>query len=197
MNAQLTEILRLLTNLIRIGTISDVDTENGLCRVKTGELETTWLNWLTMRAGNARTWWAPSVGEQVIILSMAGELTTAFVLPAVFSDANPAPSGSDSDLVVTFQDGARFSYSPENGELAIDGIKTAVFKASTGITLDTPKVTCTKLLETAELSVKDGGEMRGDIRHSGGEFSSNGVVVDTHQHSGVETGSGNSGGPVK
>lgn len=36
MNTQLSELLRLLTNLIRIGTISEVDTENGLCRVQTG-----------------------------------------------------------------------------------------------------------------------------------------------------------------
>lgn len=91
MNTQLSELLRLLTNLIRIGTISEVDTENGLCRVQTGRLETTPLKWLTMRAGSARTWWAPSIGEQVLILSMAGELTTAFVLPAIFLTPIPPP----------------------------------------------------------------------------------------------------------
>ena len=57
MNAQLTEIMRLITNLIRTGTVSDVDTVNWLCRVKTGELETNWINWLTCRAGKTRTWW--------------------------------------------------------------------------------------------------------------------------------------------
>lgn len=197
MNTQLSELLRLLTNLIRIGIISEVDAENGLCRVQTGGLETAPLKWLTMRAGSARTWWAPSVGEQVLILSMAGELTTAFVLPAIFSDAHPAPSNSEGALVAEFPDGARFSYDPEAGGLTVEGVKTAIFKAATGIILETPKVTCTRLLETAQLSVTDGGMMTGDITHSGGHFTSNGVVVDQHVHSGVETGGGTSGGPVK
>lgn len=51
MNAQLTEIMRLITNLIRIGVVTEVDRENWLCRVKTGDLETNWINWLTLRAG--------------------------------------------------------------------------------------------------------------------------------------------------
>jgi len=53
MNAQLTEIMRLITNLIRTGVVTEVDRENWLCRVKTGDLETNWINWLTLRAGNA------------------------------------------------------------------------------------------------------------------------------------------------
>lgn len=52
MNAQLTEIMRLITNLIRIGVVTEVDRENWLCRVKTGDLETNWINWLTLRAGS-------------------------------------------------------------------------------------------------------------------------------------------------
>ena len=54
MNAQLTEIMRLITNLIRTGTVTEVDREKWLCRVKVGELETNWINWLTLRAGGAR-----------------------------------------------------------------------------------------------------------------------------------------------
>lgn len=76
MNAQLTEIMRLITNLIRTGVVTEVDRENWLCRVKTGELETNWISWLTLRAGNARTWWRPSEGEQVVLLSLGGNLET-------------------------------------------------------------------------------------------------------------------------
>ncbi len=50
-------IMRLIINLIRTGVVTEVDRENWLCRVKTGDLETNWINWLTLRAGNARTWW--------------------------------------------------------------------------------------------------------------------------------------------
>lgn len=85
MNAQLTEIMRLITNLIRTGVVTEVDRENWLCRVKTGELETNWISWLTLRAGNARTWWRPSEGEQVVLLSLGGNLETAFALGALLS----------------------------------------------------------------------------------------------------------------
>lgn len=47
MNAQLTEIMRLITNLIRTGVVTEVDRANWLCRVKTGDLETNWINGFT------------------------------------------------------------------------------------------------------------------------------------------------------
>ncbi len=56
MNAQLTEIMRLITNLMRTGTVIEVNRANWLCRVNIGELETNWINWLTLRAGGARIW---------------------------------------------------------------------------------------------------------------------------------------------
>ncbi|GCG08915.1 phage baseplate assembly protein [Escherichia coli] len=73
MDKNLTEIMRLITNLIRTGVVTEVDRENWLCRVKTGDLETNWISWLTLRAGNARTWWRPSEGEQVVLLSLGGK----------------------------------------------------------------------------------------------------------------------------
>ncbi|CRY25528.1 phage baseplate assembly protein V [Yersinia enterocolitica] len=203
MNILIAGLKRLLANIIRIGIVSDVDLANGLCRVKIGNLETDWLNWLTLRAGRVRFWSAPSVGEQVMVLSIGGELTTGFVLPAIFSDANPAPSQSADGIVIAFPDGARFEYEPETSHLAVTGIATAVIEASESvtvtapnitctasvkITLDTPEVECTQHLTTATLEVKQGGKMTGNIEHSGGKFSSNGVVVDEHDHGGVQRG---------
>ncbi|WP_145484331.1 phage baseplate assembly protein V [Yersinia aldovae] len=200
MNILIAGLKRLLANIIRIGIVSDVDLANGLCRVKIGNLETDWLNWLTLRAGRVRFWSAPSVGEQVMVLSIGGELTTGFVLPAIFSDANPAPSQSPDAIVITFPDGARFEYEPETSHLAVTGIATAIIEASESvtvtapnitcaasvkITLDTPEVECTHNLTTATLNVKQGGTMSGTITHTGGPFSSNGIVIDKHDHGGV------------
>ncbi|CZZ64162.1 phage Baseplate Assembly protein V [Enterobacter hormaechei] len=42
----LQEIARAIRNLIRTGIVTDVDHDEGLCRVQTGGMETTWLNWL-------------------------------------------------------------------------------------------------------------------------------------------------------
>ncbi|WFW78560.1 phage baseplate assembly protein V [Citrobacter braakii] len=201
--ADIQDILRILRNLIRIGVITDTDLEANRCRVQTGGIQTTWLNWLTCRAGRSRVWWAPSVGEQVLILAIGGELDTAFVLPGIFSDDYPAPSASPDALHVAFPDGAVIEYEPESGSLTVSGIKTAdvtasesitatvplvLVKAETRITLDTPEVVCTNKLTTGTLEVKKGGTMSGNIEHTGGKFTSNGVQVDDHDHGGVEPG---------
>lgn len=203
MNVQLNEIARAIRNLIRTGIVTDVDHDEGFCRVQTGGMQTTWLNWLTCRAGRSRVWWAPSVGEQVLLLAIGGELDTAFVLPGIFSDDHPAPSASPDALHVSFPDGAVIEYEPENGALTVSGIKTAdvtasdsitatapvvLVKASSRITLDTPEVVCTNKLTTGTLEVKQGGNMTGNIEHTGGKFISNGVQVDDHDHGGVKRG---------
>ncbi|MBN3265341.1 phage baseplate assembly protein V [Pectobacterium brasiliense] len=197
--ATLTEIQRLLRNMNRVGVVTHVNTADALCRVQTGEMTTGWLNWLTRRAGRSRDWWAPSIGEQVLILSIGGEPDTAFVLPGIYSDANPAPSASADAYHVSFPDGAIIEYEPATGALTVSGIKTAditasesitatvplvTVRASTRITLDTPEVVCTNKLITGTLEVKQGGKMSGNIQHSGGSLSSNGKVLHTHKHPG-------------
>ena len=204
--ANLQELARALRNMIRTGVIVETDLDAGRCRVQTGGIQTDWLQWLTQRAGRSRTWWAPSVGEQVIILAVGGELDTAFVLPAIFSDDYPAPSASADALHIAFPDGAVIEYEPDTGALTVSGIKTAdvtasesltatvplvLVKADTRITLDTPEVVCTNKLITGSIEVQKGGTMKGNIEHSGGNLSSNGKVLHTHKHpgdSGGETG---------
>ncbi|WP_409187108.1 phage baseplate assembly protein V [Escherichia coli] len=137
MNAQLTEIMRLITNLIRTGVVTEVDRENWLCRVKTGELETNWINWLTLRAGNARTWWRPSEGEQVVLLSLGGNLETAFALPAVYSNQFAPPSTSADACVTEHPDGGWFEYEPATGRWYVRGIKSMVIEAADNITMKT------------------------------------------------------------
>ncbi|GFN46479.1 phage baseplate assembly protein V [Candidatus Regiella insecticola] len=187
---------RRLANVIRIGTVSAVDTTQGRCRVKTGELETDWLHWLTSSAGHIKMWSAPSIGEQVLILSISGELTTAFVLPAIFSDANPAPSASEAAILLCFPDGAQCHYEPKTGHLAVTGIKTATITAATAITLDSPVVTCTQQLITDSLQVNRGGTLRGDLTHGGGNLISNGITLHRHQHPGVQGGGDQTGAPT-
>lgn len=212
MNTQetLSELSRAVRDIIRIGVVAEVDTTLGLCRVQSGELVTDWLHWLTSRAGSSRTWWAPSVGEQVLLLSLGDELDTGLVLPGIYSDDFPAPSASPQAYHVSFSDGAVLEYEQETGALTVSGVQTADISAATSIsatapnvtvtasskiTLDTPEVVCTNKLTTGSLEVQKGGAMAGDITHTGGAFTSNGVQVDTHTHGGVQAGGGNTGKP--
>ncbi|MBH2773860.1 phage baseplate assembly protein V [Serratia marcescens] len=211
MNTDNFDIQRLVRNLIRIGTVSELDLERGRCRVATGGNLTDWLNWLTGRAGDARSWWAPSISEQVLVLSLGGELETAFVLPGVFSDAHPAPSASAQAAHIAFPDGAVLEYEPATGALKAVGIKSATIEAaeritltapnitciaSGKITLDAPEVECTQQLTTGTIAIHQGGSMTGDLNHTGGSISSNGIVVHTHTHGGVQNGGGQTDKPA-
>jgi phage baseplate assembly protein V len=191
MNDKLTEIMRLITNLIRTGIVSDVDPANWLCRVKTGDLETNWINWLTCRAGKTRTWWQPSIGEQVVLLSLGGNLETAFALPAIYSDAFPPPDYSENGSTTVFNDGGWFQYEPDTGQLLIKNIKSVRIEAADGIQLITDQLG----VDASQTLINSQTVMNGAVTQGGGDMSSNGVVVDKHKHGGVKSGSDTSGGP--
>ena len=56
----LVELLRLIHNLIRLGTIAEVDHARARVRVQSGELLTNWLPWIEARAGTTRDWDPPT-----------------------------------------------------------------------------------------------------------------------------------------
>ncbi|SMA39647.1 phage baseplate assembly protein V [Klebsiella pneumoniae] len=182
------ELIRLLENVVRTGTVTEIDEGKWRVRVQSGELETTWLRWNAQRAGAFKVWVPPTIGEQVWFLCLGGNTDVAFIGGSLYSADNPAPGASRNEMVVTAPDGAKFRYDAEVGALQVKGIKSAVVEASVKITLDTPEVECTNLLTTKNLNVTKGGEMHGDITHTGGAFTSNGVQVDDHNHGEVERG---------
>lgn len=192
MNVQLTEIMRLITNLIRSGTVTEVDRENWLCRVKVGELETNWINWLTLRAGGARTWWCPSPDEQVVVLSMGGNLETAFALPAIYSSQFAPPSDSVDGCVTQYPDGGWFEYEPATGRWHVRGIKSMVIEAADNIILQTSDF----VVEANTTRINSEVVINGAVTQGDGPMSSNGIVVDNHAHNKVKSGGDTSGGPV-
>ena len=191
MNEKLTEIMRLITNLIRTGIVSEVDADKWQCRVKTGDLETNWINWLTFRAGNTRTWWQPSIGEQVVLLSLGGNLETAFALPAIYSDAFPPPDYSENGSTTVFDDGGWFQYEPDTGQLLIKNIKSVRIEAADGIQLITDQLG----VDASQMLINSETVMNGAVTQGGGDMSSNGVIADKHKHDKVKSGGDTSGGP--
>lgn len=113
------ELQRRLANILMDGQVSAVNPAAGLCRFRSGGLETGWIRWMTVRAGADREWWCPTIGEQVKLLSPDGEPNQGWVLPAAFSDAFPAPDNDPARHVVAYADGMRVIHEP--GRLILDG----------------------------------------------------------------------------
>lgn len=106
------DLLRKLDNLIRLGTVEEVDCGRVKVRVKMiGNILTDWLPWITTRAGEDRSWSAPSIGEQVIVLSPSGEIAKGIVLPAIYYEKYPPPDGSKEEVSgFVFKDGTIIYY---------------------------------------------------------------------------------------
>lgn len=153
----LAELSRKIENMIRIGTIHDVDHAARRVRVKSGNLHTEWLKWKCERAGSTRDWNPPTVGEQVMILSPSGELANGIVIPSIYSDAHDSPSGSAAEHVTAYPDGARVSYNHDSGALIASGIKTALVQASEQVTINCPETHVTGTLTVDGLLTYKGG----------------------------------------
>ena len=122
---EVTEILRRLANVVRIGTVAEVNHEDARARVRydidaaRAPILTGWLPWLTHRAGGDRTWWAPEGGEQVLLLAPGGELPEAVIVPALYRDARPAPADAASKHVTVYGDGARIEYDRDTHRFSV------------------------------------------------------------------------------
>lgn len=212
MQPDVIELARRLANLVRLGTVAEVDAAHARIRVQSGALLTPWLPWLPTRAGSTLTWSLPSIGEQVVLLSPSGDTAQAIALPAVYSDTHPAPSSSPTEHTIVFPDGAHITYDTAAGHLDATAIAHVTVNAAGGITLHAPIVTldAAQTLATGALTVQglltyqaglagtgggSGTTITGDITQTGGQLSSNGIVLDSHTHGGVQTGGGSTGGP--
>lgn len=109
---EIAELNRRMGNLIKIGTIAEVDYSGPihLGKVAIGALKTGWLPMLTARAGNDRSSWPLEVGEQVAVFSPGGELHTGLVMGAINQTSKAAPAATADKDHRVYKDGAVFEY---------------------------------------------------------------------------------------
>jgi phage baseplate assembly protein V len=119
-NLVISDLQRKLANIIRVGVVKEIVYEKARVRVKIGEFLTSWLPWITARAGEDRSWFAPSVDGQVVILSPLGELSLGVVLPAIYQQKYPPPACRETAHIFKFQGGTKLSYDKENHRLEIN-----------------------------------------------------------------------------
>ncbi|MBZ3664914.1 phage baseplate assembly protein V [Pseudomonas monteilii] len=186
------ELSRLLENLVRLGTIAEVQHAPPRVKVQTGGILTTWLPWLALRAGADRDWDPPTVDEQVILLSPSGQLANGIAITGLFSDQIPANGDRAGLKRRTYADGAVVEYDSVAHHLR------AILPAG----------------GTSEV-ISDGGiRIVGDIVHEGNytqtgnqkvtgkvevsiDVIAAGISLVEHVHAGVMPGPGQTASPVK
>ncbi|MGO1069232.1 phage baseplate assembly protein V [Lysobacter sp. CA199] len=185
------DILRKIANMIRIGTIAEVDHATQTARVSSGDLTTDFLPWCAGRAGKRSTWSPRSIGEQVILVCPQGETTRAFILGALYSKTNPPPDTSENRHVSRYGDGAVISYDEDAHALhaTLPRGGTATLSADGGITLNGPVTINGATTINGNASIKGKAEATEDV--IGG-----GVSLKSHVHKGVQSGGAVSGPPA-
>lgn len=213
MSFDIAEIERRLSNLSRIGTIAEADYSKALVRVLADGFTTEWLPWITRRAGGDIDWWAPEVGEQVLVIAPSGLMEDAFVIPALYSNSRPEPEQSPDKHTVRYANGDFVTHDRSNGSWLIQcageitvqaGGPVTIIAAgpvlvqAPSVTLDTPDTTCTGNLTIAKNLAIQGGsggtstriagniEMIGNIAVEG-SINASGSIIDgggnTNHHS--------------
>lgn len=119
MSFDIAEIERRLSNLARIGTVAEADYTKALVRVRSDGFTTEWLPWITRRAGGDIDWWAPEVGEQVLVIAPSGLMEDAFVIPALYSNSRPEPEQSPDKHTVRYANGDVVTHDRSNGSWLI------------------------------------------------------------------------------
>ncbi|RUO28192.1 phage baseplate assembly protein V [Aliidiomarina sanyensis] len=215
MREKIAELNRRIDNMIRIGVVEEA--KAGKVRVRTGKILTDWRPYLVQRAGASKRSWRISVGEQVVLLSLCGDLANCYVLPAINSNENPEQDDHENRDHITYPDGAVIEYDPETSFLKVTGVKNAEVQASERVKVDCPETETTGNLTvggnaivkgTTELqgaaTMKDTATVTGALAANGGAAIKSGASVDgglkidgddysEHQHAGVTSGSSTTG----
>lgn len=190
------ELQRLLGNVLRLGTIAEVDLAGARCRVSSGEILSDFVPWFAPRVGSTLEWSAPVVGEQVMLLCPTGDINGAVLLRGLYSDAFPAPDNSDTRHLVKHADGAVVEYDHAAHALkaTLPAGGTAQITADGGVTINGP------LTVNGATEINGHTQVNGDADVSGTATAQTDVIgggksLKDHPHTGVTAGGAISGPP--
>lgn len=186
------ELNRQIANLVRIGSVAELDVTNARVKLSVSGLTTDWLPWAAARAGKTRTWSPPQIGEQVIMVSPFGDMGQAVVVGSLFQDESPAPAASKDQETTVYPDGSTVDYNSATNTLTVTvaaggnvvvNCKVATINAETSVTLDTPEA-----VVTGNLTVQGSTSVQAIV-------SRDKDISSTHTHGGVQSGSGSTSIP--
>ena len=200
--AQIPDMERRLASVVRLGTVAALAEGKARIKVKAGKVTTGWLPWSVGRAGPDRTWSAPEVGEQVIMVAPSGDLAQAVVVGTVYQNDHPAPANSKDKTVTEWSNGARVEYDrgSHTHSLSVPDGGTIVFTIG-GTTFEL-KGNSARLVSQHVTIDSPTTDIKGDVNIDGrvvaqGDVIGEQVSLAHHLNSNVMPGPGNTGEPVK
>lgn len=176
---------RQIANLAMIGVVEELDVAAARVRVSCDGMLTDWIPWSAVRAGpGVRTWSAPEVGEQVIVLSPYGDPAQGVVVGSIYQQDYPAPASVKTTHRTEYADGSFVDFDRVTSTLTVTVGKgkvivncaTAEVHASDSATIDTPMTKVTGDLEVVG-AIKAGKDIMTPADMKAGDIS-----VKQHHH---------------
>ena len=118
---QITELLRCLKNMIRVGKVSEWSDDHKRIKVKFGDNETPFIKWFSVCAGDVAEYRLPSIGEQAVLLNVGGgdNSSTSMALIGIPSDQFPLPTNNPDEILRVYPDGTRVCYDKKKHKLDV------------------------------------------------------------------------------
>lgn len=118
---QITELLRCLKNMIRVGKVSEWSDDHKRIKVKFGNNETPFIKWFSVCAGDVAEYRLPSIGEQAVLLNVGGgdNSSTSMALIGIPSDQFPLPTNNPDEILRVYPDGTRVCYDKKKHKLDV------------------------------------------------------------------------------
>lgn len=113
---RLTALETQVTNLLLDATVHRVydprspEPPKSLIDVNVNGMILEQVPYLTMRAGDGKTYWHPSVGESGILLVPSGDVGNARFLPAQYTQENPPPENDPDTYHLEWKDGSKVTH---------------------------------------------------------------------------------------
>ncbi len=104
------ELQRQISQMLRIGTVVQIVGGTDTAIVEIGGVQSDPMQWAVQRAGDDAEWWAPSLGEQVLVFAPYGDMAQAIIVLSLYQDAYTAPSTNPNVRRRTYSDGAVEQY---------------------------------------------------------------------------------------
>lgn len=203
-------LLRKIDNLIRVGTIVEVNlsASPAMVRIEVDEgVKSDWMPFSQAFIGQTMIWCAPKIGMSGLVVSEGGENRVNRFFPC-FNDSSNAPALGEDDFKIFLKNGDSIYHNSGSGILTINSASQVIVNSKKA-DVNAPKITLNGDVEIIKtLTVKGFTNLQGGFSMTGTGKSGtvnipinftvdptiNGTKYSAHTHSGVQSGGSKTGG---
>lgn len=188
----------------RVGTVTSYDpnTYSAKVQIQPENVETGWLPVTSLWVGNGWGMFSPPTpGDMVQVEFQEGSIDAGMIVGRFFNDSERPLTVPSGEFWIQHKSGSFLKFH-NDGSIEVVANTTASYTATQHnfhgpVTMDDTLNVTKKVTGTGGLAISGGtgATVSGNMAITGGNVTADGIGLKTHTHTGVQTGSGSTGGP--